>query len=493
MSLSLLDTVRDFVRRHELIPEDGPVVAAVSGGVDSMVLLDVLAQMDADPVVAHVNYGLRPGADGDEALVRSRCRELGLACHVAHLDADRTAREAGASIQAAARDLRYDYFAHLAREQNARTVATGHHRDDQAETVLLQLFRGAGPAALAGMHPSRTLDADAPPHVASSTASEEGGEDTIRLVRPLLSVSRQAIEAYAEERELTWRDDPTNTAGNSARSILRTEILPQIETLFQGASERIAHTAALMRELDAATLAPRRRSLFAAAFEARDPGGWLDADPLRDAAPVWRRRVVLDALEAALPTAPRTDAVARQVAALLDAQVGRRVPLGAGTVWRERGGLRLVPERAGTVPPTPLPFGETVDTAHGAICVERIDAPPADLSAGAPGTVYADADRLGRDLVVRSWTDGDRIQPLGMDGTKSVADLLTDAQVPPHRREHALVVAQPEHAKSGHATSGHATSGHAAPGPVAWVAGVRLDHRVRVREETRHYAKLTLR
>ena len=266
-----------------------------------------------------------------------------------------------------------------------------------------------------------------------------------------------------------------------------------IETLFQGASERIAHTAALMRELDAATLAPRRRSLFAAAFEVRDPGGWLDADPLRDAAPVWRRRVVLDALEAALPTAPRTDAVARQVAALLDAQVGRRVPLGAGTVWRERGGLRLVPERAGTVPPTPLPFGETVDTAHGAICVERIDAPPADLSAGAPGTVYADADRLGRDLVVRSWTDGDRIQPLGMDGTKSVADLLTDAQVPPHRREHALVVAKPEHAKLGHAKLGHATCGHAASRPVAWVAGVRLDHRVRVRDETRHYAKLTLR
>jgi tRNA(Ile)-lysidine synthase len=286
-------------------------------------------------------------------------------------------------------------------------------------------------------------------------------------------VPRRTIEAYAAERGLEWREDPTNTTGEGARSLLRTEVLPKIETLFPGASERIAHTAALMRELVDATLGPERRSRLDAAFEARDPGGWLDGQALRDMAPVWRRRVVLDALEAALPTAPRTDAVARRVTALLDAQVGRRVPLGEGIVWRERGGLRLVPERPGGVPPTPLPIGETVETARGTICVERVDAPPDDLSAGAPPTAYADADRLGSDLVVRSWADGDRIQPLGMDGTKSVADLLTDAQVPPHRREHVLVVTTPQH--------------------VAWVAGIRLDHRVRVRDETRHYAKLTLR
>lgn len=473
MSFSLVDTVHDFVQQHALLPESGPVVVAVSGGVDSMVLLDVLLRLGGDLIVAHVNYGLRAGADGDEALVRSCCRDADVPCHVAHLDADREARETGTSMQEAARDLRYDYVARLARDYDARAVATGHHRDDQAETVLLQLFRGAGPAALAGMRPSRPLETMDSMHAALGPPPGEPEPNTARLIRPLLSVPRRAIEAYAEERGLKWREDPTNTSGDGARSLLRTEVMPEVETIFPGASERIAHTATLMRELDDATLTPQRRSFFEEAFSDRDPGGWLDADALRTMPPVWRRRVVLDALETALPTAPRTDAVAREITALLDAQVGRRVPLGEGTVWRERGGIRLVPERLGAIPPTPLPFGEQVETGHGVVGVDLVDTPPTDLSADAPCTVYADADRLGSNLIVRSWADGDRIQPLGMDGTKSVADLLTDARVPPHRRRHALVVATPEH--------------------VAWVVGIRLDHRVRVRDDTRHYAKLTLR
>ena len=451
---SLMDRVERFVAAEALWTPGARVVVALSGGIDSTACAHLLRRMDVDLVAAHVNHGLRDASEADATFVREWCaaQDPPIPLHVARRDP----REAGRSLQAVAREQRYAFFADVAQKAGADVVATGHHQDDQAETVLLNLIRGSGPEGLAGMAPSRPL-----------------GENTpVRLVRPLLKISRADIEAYAEAKGLPWREDRTNASTAYRRNAIRHDVLPQIHAIEDGASENIARAAALMREYVDATVTPTLDAHVQRSYESRPPGGWLDAKALRAAAPVWQRRVILEALQRTLPDAPHTWAGADEVAALLDAQVGRRVAFAGGTVWRGRGGLRLLPTTAGPAPmrTTPVPHDVDVALPTGTL---RVDVPverPASLGERAPTTVYADADRLGDRLRVRPWRDGDRFRPLGLDGTKAVSDLLTNAQVPPWARESTLVLLSGAH--------------------IAWVVGHRLAHDVRVRGTTQRVARL---
>ena len=411
MAASVVDSVAAYIDQHALLDEGTTVLVAASGGCDSMACLSILRRLGYDVHALHANYGLREGADADEALVRRWCQTQTppVPLAVVSLDAEARAEAKKESLQEAARRLRYDALAAHAGEIDATAVATGHHRDDQAETLLLNLVRGSGPEGVAGMRPSRSLR-EAP---------------SISLVRPLLGLGKEDIEAYANAVDLPWRSDPTNRSHK-------------------------------------------------AAYAACEHGGRLSLDVLADAPPVWRRRLLLAALRRTLPAASYSYAMAEELDALVDAQVGTRVEVSGGTVWRERGDLRFLPEEAetGGLSPTPVDWGEPVAVPQGELRVERCGEPPSSLDSGTPNVVYADADRLGASLTVRAWADGDRVRPLGLAGSKTVSDLLTDAQVAPHRRRGICVLCTDEH--------------------VAWVVGHRLDHRVRVRPDTERIARLIL-
>ncbi|MFB6274373.1 MAG: tRNA lysidine(34) synthetase TilS, partial [Salinibacter sp.] len=461
MPHSLTDAVAAFIDRHALLDEDAPVLVAVSGGADSMACLSVLRRLGYEVHALHANYGLREGADADEALVRQWCdtQATPVPLTVVSLDAEARADTQDESLQEAARRLRYDALAERAVQLDAAAVATGHHRDDQAETLLLNLVRGSGPEGLAGMRPSRPLRA------ASS----------IPLVRPLLGVRRDDVEAYAEAIDLPWRTDPTNRSRDYDRGVIRTEILPRLAEHFDGARDTIARSATLMGEYVDQALRPALAERMDDAFVECDSGGWVSLDVLREEPPVWRRRILLEALRRTLPDASYSRAMAHELAALLDAQVGRRVDVGPGIVWRERGGLRFLPDEAKPDPvaPTPVEWSEPVALPRGTLRVERCAERPSSLDSGSPYVAYADADRLELPLTVRTWTDGDRIRPLGLDGSKTVSDLLTDAQVSAHRRRGVYVLCTANH--------------------IAWVIGHRLDRRVRVCPNTDRIARLVLR
>jgi tRNA(Ile)-lysidine synthase len=457
---TFLSAVSDFLDRHCLLDGVGCAVVGVSGGVDSMVCLDVLRRRGVDVVAAHVNYGLRPAADDDEALVRTWCDRQDPPLPLRVRTADPTAEaEAGASLQAVARRQRYRFFRAVAREVGADAVAVGHHRDDQAETLLLHLLRGAGPEGLSGMPPSR------PVH----------GVPELRLLRPLLSRRRSEIEAYAEAAGIPWCVDTTNESTDYRRGWIRTQVLPLLEAEVEGATDAIARSADLMRAYVDETVAPALRQRFDAAhISDAGPGLLLDLATLRAEPPVWRHRLLLEALRQTLPNAPQKKAVAEEIAALVDAQVGRRVDLAGGSVWRERPGLRFLPaaERPDPVPATPLAPQTAVATPDGDLTLAVTpDRPPAVRTAD-PTVAVADADRIAGSLAVRSWTAGDRFRPLGLEGTMLVSDLLTDAKVAPHRRLAACVVVDDD--------------------GIAWVVGHRLAHRVRVRPSTQRYAVLRL-
>jgi tRNA(Ile)-lysidine synthase len=185
---NLLEDVHRFCRAHDLLSAEAPVVVGVSGGVDSMVCAHVLRRLGVSIHVAHVNYGLRAAADADAAFVRDWCtaQDPPIPHHSTTVDPERRAEQEGTSVQEAAREQRYAFLTSVAEEVEAAAVAVGHHKNDQVETVLLHLLRGTGPEGLAGMRAVRPMAA-AP---------------DVPLVRPLLDVSRAAIEAAPTPRTL---------------------------------------------------------------------------------------------------------------------------------------------------------------------------------------------------------------------------------------------------------------------------------------------------
>jgi tRNA(Ile)-lysidine synthase len=207
------------IRSTGLLPEGGPVVVLLSGGRDSLCLLDVAARIGSATAL-HVNYGLRPGAGADEAVCRSACARLEIP-----LTVERVVRPDGAgNLQARARDVRYAIGTRIAVERDG-LLAAGHTATDQAETILYRLASSPSRRALLGM-------------------SERDG----RLVRPLLGVTREDTAAHCLSRGLGWADDPTNDTDAYARGRVRASLVPALEAVHPGAQRNVLRAAQLLRE-----------------------------------------------------------------------------------------------------------------------------------------------------------------------------------------------------------------------------------------------------
>jgi tRNA(Ile)-lysidine synthase len=205
-----------------LLSGPGPVLAMLSGGRDSVCLLDLAVRLRGAEAVGalHVNYGLREEADADERHCAALCDRLGVA-----LEIERPPRPDGpGNLQAWARDRRYAAAARRAEEREA-LIATGHTADDQVETILYRLASSPSRRALLGMRPS------------------DG-----RLVRPLLSATRAETTAYCEERGLAWREDSSNEEVGYKRNLIRRDLVPELERVHPAAKENVLRTAALLRE-----------------------------------------------------------------------------------------------------------------------------------------------------------------------------------------------------------------------------------------------------
>lgn len=445
--------VHAFIEEEGLLRPRQRLVVGVSGGVDSVVLLEVLVRLGYETVVAHVNYGLRDkDADQDEVLVRRLCSERDIPCRV--LQAGASGEES--SVQEWARAVRYRFFEEVAGEEDCDRVAVAHQKDDQAETVLHHLIRGSGPEGLAGMPARRSL----------SRGSR------VQLVRPLLWARREAIEAYARGGELPWRTDATNRSAKYLRGRLRTRVLPCLEEEAGGpVIDAIVRSADLLRAYVEHDLRPALRRHFEACAAEESGEGSLAADYLHELPPVWRRRLILEALRRWLPEAPRRSSVLEEAEALLESQPGRRIELKGGVIWRGRSALRFVsaaPEQEEVIVEA---GGRPVQLAAGALVIELIKRRPKALDTGSANEVYIDAEAISWPLRARPWRAGDRFQPLGMEGTKKVSELLTDSQVPPHRKQQAVVLADKE--------------------GIVWVVGQRLADRARVRPDSARFAKIT--
>lgn len=306
--------VARFLHAHG-VRRDSPVLVAVSGGGDSVALLHALLGVGQRVAVAHIHHGLRGAeADGDLAFVAALSQALGAAFVSARVDA--AARDFR-SPEARARELRYEALESLRSSGGYAHIATAHHRDDQAETVLLRAVRGTGIGGLASIRPS--LDAG-------------------RVLRPVLGVAREDLRRYLEERGLAFREDATNAVLSTPRNRLRAEILPALESIHPGASARLAALAELAAEHDTALLDELRAPLERLA-ESGDGGLWLDVAALASLG-VERRRRALLALAARVGLG---STLTRAHVERIDAFVERAAP---GRILSLPGGFTLLRDRA---------------------------------------------------------------------------------------------------------------------------------------------------
>ena len=436
----LLPRVRRAVARHGLLARGDRVVVALSGGADSTALLDLLARLapeyDLELIPAHLDHGLRPGA-GETAFCREAAARYGLELVAG---AVRPGRLAGPSLQQAAREARYAFLLETARAHGARRMALGHQADDQAETVLLRLLRGAGRRGLAGMPVRR----------------EPG------VIRPLLGIRRAEIRAYLRRREIPFLEDPSNRSEAYLRNRVRADLLPRLER---------EYNPSLVRDLAAAAEILAEEDLFLEEEAARRgpaepvPGGVaLDAAALRSMPRALARRAVRQAVERAAGDLRGLERV--HVEAVLDLlaapTIPARVALPRGLearkvydrleVGRPRAAARLDGPRPLAVP------GRTVFPELGVAVECTLLAGPAPDRPLPPDQALVDLERCASPLAVRSRRAGDVFRPEGMDGRKKVARYLADRKVPCSERDRVPLVVD-------------------GLDRVVWVAGYRRDAR----------------
>lgn len=439
------------IRDRGLWARGDRVAVAVSGGADSVALLCALAELapDADWVLAgaiHVNHGLRGEAAASDAAFCLRLGDrLGVPVEVVLVDVRERMGTTGQSLESAARDLRYAALAEAAVRLRATVVATGHTRDDQAETVLLRLLRGTSIRGVSGIRARRGV-----------------------IARPLLDRRRTEVEKYLADRGESFQVDASNTDERIPRNRLRHTLMPVLERDWPGSASALARFAELAAD-DDAWLGQQARQAGQDVVRGGPAGVELDRGRLRTLPRALARRVVRDAIEAAGGHASFRDVEAILRLGRGDAS-GRILTLRGLRVRREAGAMVLEPAGTPGGAAAPLSYmrglpvpGETTIPETGVVISTSVHMGPVqpELRRSAGPVVALQSDRLVLPLTVRSRRPGDRLRPAGAPGTRKLQDLLVDRKIPCGERDRVPIVVD-------------------GTGQIVWVAGVAVAEAVRV-------------
>lgn len=453
----MLDQVKSFIETNGTLDAKAPILLGVSGGVDSMVMMDVMRRLAYQISVVHINYGLRGEAsDADADLVENICAQFDIPFFYHRVTEREVYELEGKGLQEKARILRYKVFSEIACDQSISYIGVGHNKEDQAETVLMHLFRGSGLEGLLGMLPERKIK-----------------DNTTYLLRPLLSVSRTEIEKYASDRDIPWRDDLSNETNQYRRGTIRNRIVPFIEAeLGTEVTGKIVHTAAVLRSYYDDSFLHELSLRFEACIQASEKAQTLSIKSVLENEEKWQNRIILEAFYRWMPGVSQTGQALETVRCLLNAQVGKRVLFTQGTVWRERSSLRFQTGPANVAQDNVLISKEGVfRLGNQYMTLSLHDGLPRSLRL--PSTfALLDEKRYSMPLEWRRWQPGDRLTPLGMHGkSKRVSDILTDAKIPSAERKQASVLC---------------SEGH-----ILWVVGQTISQHVRLTDETTSYLQCT--
>ncbi len=440
----LLIQVASSLQQRGLFPTSAGALVAVSGGVDSMVLLRVLHAQAAEHgwrlVVAHFNHRLRGSdSDRDARFVQRAAQRLGLECAVESGDVKALAQERGWSVEMAARELRHEFLARTAKALGLGAVALAHHADDQVELFFLRLLRGAG-GGLAGM----------------KWRSPSPADKSVALIRPLLDKPKAALLEFAQAEKIRFREDASNASVDILRNRIRRELLPLLRRDFQpGVDRTVRRTMEILGD---------------------------EAEFVQEAARDWLRRKSRVSF-ARLPVAVQRQCVCLELVRLAhaaDFELVERLRLRPGVKHSWQDGWLVRETATGRVTweiavPAPDHSGTSrveLRPPGGAVWFDGVKV-KWSIEAHTPRTALQratncerfDADQVGPRVVLRQWWPGDRFQPSGMARPVKLQDLFTNAKVPVAARRRLLVA-------------------EAADGRLFWVEGLRIAEPFKLTEAT---------
>jgi tRNA(Ile)-lysidine synthase len=442
--------LREIVQRsivaRKLFSRGERILVAVSGGVDSIVLLALLAELAGERrwklFVAHFNHQLRGRAsDGDERFVSQVAKRLGLPFCAGRGAVKQLARAQGISIEMAARQLRHEFLAQSAERLKCPVIAVAHHADDQVELFFLRLLRGSGGEGLAGM----------------KWSSPSPVNRRVRIARPLLEVGKVDLEAFARENKIRFREDGSNVSPDILRNRVRHELLPLMRKRFQPALNR-----AVLRLMEIVGAESEMVELLARDWLAKYPRGskWS-----RLALAV-QRRVIQKQLQR-LRVVTDFDLVER-----LRLQPDKLVSTAAGQFVRReaQGQVAMVPAESRAFDRTEwklnLRASKRVRFAGLEVTWSFASGRRFVRPKNEANCEFFDADRVGKSVVLRHWQPGDRFQPIGMKTAVKLQDWFTNQKIPALRRRELWLAAT-------------------TAGQIFWVEGLRIGEAFKLTEDTR--------
>ena len=454
--MTMLDQFKAYINRYNLLAEGEKVILALSGGIDSMVLADLLLKSKVEFVAAHCNFHLRgEESDGDEKFVREFAEKNGIQCFVKQFETEQYAVKIGISIEMAARELRYAWFEELRQQLGYDKIAVAHHADDQAETFFINLLRGAGLRGLKGMLPQNGV-----------------------IIRPLLWASREQIRQYAVENQIVWREDHTNAESVYLRNKIRNQLLPVFDELQpearQGLYKSLEHLASeneLYRELLKEKLSLIVESGEDSCVIARR----------NDEAIQMRRsyRVSLDGFAALAMTQGEqllfewlrqynfnTDQC-RFIFEAMETGVGNKYYSPTHCLVIGRNELQLSEIKNVDEREIKIEVGEECIDEPIPLRFSRFEKTDDFVIDKSQKVAQLDFDKLKFPLTLRHWHHVDRFHPLGMKGSKLLSDFFVDQKFTERQKSSVLLLTSSD-------------------GDIVWVVGWRIDDRFKVTNATKN-------
>jgi tRNA(Ile)-lysidine synthase len=434
--MTMFEQFQAYINRCHLIAEGDKLVLALSGGIDSIVLADLLLKAKVEFVAAHCNFHLRGDeSDGDEKFVHDFAEKHGIRCFVKHFETEKYAAENGISIEMAARDLRYAWFEELRRQLGYDKIAVAHHADDQAETFFINLLRGAGLRGLKGMQPQNGV-----------------------IIRPLLWTSREQIRQYAVENHITWREDHTNAESVYLRNKIRNQLLPVFDELHpearQGLYKSLKHLASengLYRELLQEKLNQiierngKIQSIPHSAFSIQHSAFQLLFE--------WLRNYNFN-----------TDQC-HFIFEALETGIGNKYYSPTHQLVIGRDNLQLSEIKSVEDKEIQIKIGEEEILSPVHLLLSKLEKTSDFVLDKSSEVAQLDFDKIRFPLLLRHWQHGDRFHPLGMKGSKLLSDFFVDQKFTEWQKQNVWLLVS-------------------ADGDILWVVGYRIDDRFKVKDST---------
>lgn len=439
----MLESFIDYFRRESLFSPQDRLLVAVSGGMDSMVLTDLLKQSDISFGIAHCNFQLRGDeSEGDGAFVKSRAEAYGVPFYTESFDTRGYAKENNMSLQMAARELRYNWMEEIREKEKYDFLVTAHHINDSIETIILNLIKGTGISGIHGILPKQG-----------------------KLIRPMLFAKREEIEAYVKENNIPYRKDSSNDELKYERNKLRNKVIPVFKELNPNLENTFKETINNFCAVEDVYFDAINKYALDL-LESRDHDFYISIEKLQMLP--FHETVLYELLN----DFGFNKHQVHQLDELLDAEPGKIFESKEYTLIKDREYLIITPVEKESATFIPIhDYDESVDLGALNLQLEKLDIEDCEITTD-PWTAELDMDKIIHPLAARRWRKGDFFYPLGMKSRrKKLSDYFTDVKLALHEKERIWLITSGNH--------------------IVWIIGYRLDDRFKITPATRKILRIS--